>query len=65
MNNNSNNGSRGIGFMGALAIALIVLKLCNIIKWSWIWVLCPLWIGFAVVLVFIIFLVIVSIINRK
>ena len=26
-----------------LLIAFIVLKLCNVITWSWIWVLAPLW----------------------
>lgn len=26
-----------------LSIAFIVLKLCNVITWSWIWVLAPLW----------------------
>ena len=29
----------GIGFCGVLAIAFIILKLLNIITWSWIWVL--------------------------
>lgn len=60
---NNNNGSSGIGFFGILGIVFIVLKLCHIINWSWFWVLCPLWIGFAIILVLIIFLVIASIIN--
>lgn len=29
-----------------LAINFIVLKLCNLITWSWIWVLSPIWIYF-------------------
>ena len=41
-----NKGSTGIGFWGLLAIIFIVLKLCHVIEWSWIWVLSPLWIGF-------------------
>lgn len=35
----------GIGFSGLLTIAFIVLKLCHVIDWSWLWVLSPLWIG--------------------
>ena len=42
----NNNTSKGIGFAGLLTIAFIILKLCNIITWSWIWVLAPLWISF-------------------
>jgi hypothetical protein len=37
--------SGGIGFTGLLTIAFIVLKLTGYIKWSWIWVLSPLWIS--------------------
>jgi hypothetical protein len=39
------------GFMGALALLFIGLKLGGVIAWSWLWVLSPLWIGFAVVFV--------------
>lgn len=39
------SNSRGIGFAGLLTIAFIVLKLCGIISWPWIWVLSPLWAG--------------------
>lgn len=35
----------GIGFTGLLTIAFIVLRLCGVISWSWLWVLSPLWIG--------------------
>ena len=38
----------GIGFLGALAILFIALKLLNQITWSWWWVLAPLWIPFAI-----------------
>jgi hypothetical protein len=33
-----------LGFLGALTIAFIVLKLCGVIAWSWGWVLAPLWV---------------------
>lgn len=42
----SSSSSVGIGFPGALGIAFIILKLCNIIDWSWFWVLSPFWITF-------------------
>lgn len=35
----------GIGFGGLLTIAFIILKLCHVIDWSWLWVLSPLWIS--------------------
>ena len=35
----------GVGFVGMLTIAFIVLKLCKVINWSWIWVLSPIWIS--------------------
>lgn len=37
----------GISFSGLLTICFIVLKLTGFITWSWVWVLAPLWIGFA------------------
>ncbi len=49
MSNNNNSG--GIGFLGMLAILFIGLKLTNFITWSWWWVLSPMWIGVALVLV--------------
>ena len=39
-----NSSSGGIGFCGMLTILFIGLKLCNVIDWSWCWVLSPLWI---------------------
>lgn len=48
----SNN--RGIGFAGLLTIAFIVLKLCGVISWPWIWVLSPLWIGTVLLIILLI-----------
>lgn len=39
-----NNTNYALSFASLLTIALIVLKLCGVIKWSWIWVVCPIWI---------------------
>ena len=45
----------GLSFVGALTIAFIVLRLCNVIDWSVLWVLSPIWIPVAfVILIFII-----------
>jgi len=37
------NTSSSIGFLGLLALAFIVLKLTDVIGWSWWWVTAPLW----------------------
>lgn len=52
-NNNKNNSSSkgGIGFVGALQIAFIVLKLTKVIKWSWLWVLSPTWITASLIII--------------
>ena len=49
MSNTTNNGG-GIGFAGLLAIVFITLKLFNVIAWSWLWVLSPIWIPPVIVL---------------
>ena len=46
----SNNSSGGIGFAGLLTIVFITLKLTGTITWSWFWVLSPIWISFALLL---------------
>lgn len=58
---NDGNGSKGIGFVGLLTIAFIVLKLCHVIDWSWLWVLSPLWIS-AIIIVLLV--IMIAIINR-
>jgi hypothetical protein len=50
----SSSSSSGVGFTGLLTVAFIVLKLCGIISWSWLWVLSPLWIGIAIVIAIIV-----------
>lgn len=37
-----------VGFTGLLTLIFIVLKLINVITWSWVWVLSPLWIVFII-----------------
>ena len=55
----------GIGFSGMLAIAFIVLKLCHVIDWSWVWVLSPLWISGCFWLLVVLIVVIVAIIRNR
>lgn len=61
----------GIGFTGLLTIVFIVLKLTNVINWSWLWVLSPVWIEIALVIAIILiglgvtYLIIKPIENRK
>ena len=42
-----------VGFLNLLTIVFIVLKLTEVINWSWWLVLSPTIIGFAVIIVFI------------
>ena len=44
MNDEKITSAGGVGFVGLLQVALIVLKLCGIINWSWWWILAPAWI---------------------
>lgn len=37
--------NKGLSFCELLTIVFIILKLCNIIKWGWLWILSPLWIS--------------------
>lgn len=47
----NHNTNKGIGFCGVLAVAFVVLKLCHVIDWSWLWILSPIWIPIALLLV--------------
>jgi len=43
--------SNGIGFTGLLFIVFLVLKLTEVIDWSWWWITAPLWGGIALFVV--------------
>lgn len=51
MKENNVNVNIGGLFSTLLLVAFIVLKLCHVIEWSWLWVLSPLWIPFAFTLI--------------
>lgn len=59
LNKISNNS--GLGFTGALTITFIVLKLINVINWSWWWVLSPIWISLSLAIVLLIIIAIFKI----
>lgn len=45
----------GLGVPGLLGVAFVILKLCGVIHWSWLWVIAPFWIpiGIGIILVLI------------
>lgn len=57
----SKSTTGGIGFVGLLTIAFIVLKLIGFIAWPWIWVLSPIWI--AAIIWFVIFVIALMIVS--
>lgn len=54
MKESNATASGGIGFVGLLTIAFIVLKLVGVITWPWVWVLSPLWISAVITIAFIV-----------
>ena len=59
------NNSSGLGFSSILTLIFIVLKLIGIINWSWWWVLSPIFINVAILLIIaIIGLIIALILGR-
>ena len=65
MATNNSTKSGGIGFLGLLSIAFIVLKLTKVIAWSWWWVLSPMWIPLAIAVLTVIVWFILYLINKK
>ena len=55
----SNNTSRGMSMLGVLQVIFIVLKVLNLITWSWWAVLIPLWIELGLIAIAIVYLLIV------
>ena len=67
--NNDNNESKNENvvseFFSLLAIAFIVLKLCGVIDWSWIWVLSPIWLPLATIIVICLLIFIIALIVNR
>ena len=64
MNKETNVNANGIGFWGLLGIVFITLKLIGIINWSWLWVLSPIWIPFAIWFVLVVVILVCAIVKR-
>ena len=62
---NKTVNKNGIGFCGLLTIAFIVLKLCGVIAWSWVWVLAPLWISWGLTLMLVIVVAIIEYVSNR
>ncbi len=60
---NNNTTVHGPGFTTLLTLLFIGLKLGGVIKWSWLWVLSPIWISCLIVLV--VFLIALGIYVRQ
>lgn len=43
-----------------LGVVFVVLKLCGVIEWSWVWVLAPFWIGAIITILTLIFVTMVA-----
>lgn len=59
MSDTSSSSSGGVGVAGLLGVAFVILKLCGVIDWPWIWVLAPFWVGFAIAAVVLLIVLIV------
>ncbi len=59
MSNESSVKVGGLGFWPLLGLVFITLKLCDVITWSWWWVLLPLYGPLSVVLVIVFLMVFV------
>ena len=51
MSNNNGPAYDICCYVGLLTISFIVLKLCGRIGWSWVWVISPIWITAALLII--------------
>ena len=55
----------GTGFGGTLFIVLLVLKLTEVIDWSWWWITAPLWIPISIILMILLFVGLIIIMTNN
>jgi len=60
MSNNKGTKEGGVGFLGLLQLAFIVLKLVGVIEWSWLWVLTPIWLPLLIIIIMVVIVTIKS-----
>lgn len=65
MNEKKSVSAGGVGVTGLLQVAFIVLKLCGVINWSWLWVLAPTWITIALVVLLLVIACIFGILSGE
>ncbi len=65
MSDKSSSSSSGIGFVGLLTIAFIVLRLLGKINWSWWWVLSPLWIVAGIVILVVVVIAALAVLANR
>ena len=56
----SENHGSDIGFLGVLQIIFIVLKLCNVLQWSWWMVFIPAYISAGLTIILIVLAIILN-----
>lgn len=60
-----NNSNNGVGFLGLLGVAFIILKLCDVIDWSWWYVLLPLYGGIVIGLIALCLMIMIRVITTN
>lgn len=61
----TSSSSNGVGVLGLLGVAFVVLKLMGVIDWSWWWVTLPFWGGIALAVVIIVIFAVCDAIKEK
>ena len=51
---------RTLGFFDARTLRFIAFKLTGVITWSWLWVLAPVWLPAAIIIIIAFFAVVLS-----
>lgn len=64
MNNKTTTGG-GITFVSLLQLVFIVLKLCGVITWSWVFVLMPLIVATGITIILFVVLIILMLVGGK
>jgi hypothetical protein len=62
---NNNSGSAGLGTSGVLTLIFLVLKLIDVIDWSWWWVFSPLLIESGLAIAILVVVGIVRLIGQR
>lgn len=55
----------GLTLPWVLTIVFMILKLCKVINWKWVWVFAPVWLSFALAVVAGIIYIIIYIWSKK